>query len=112
MVKHYGGRQKLLMTDTDSWLLHIQTIDVCRDMLDDLNSYNTSDYLRDHFAYNTKNKKVLGKVKDKMNGRSVKEFIGLRQKMYSLLEADGHEKKIAKGISKRVKKSFATQRVL
>ena len=32
----------------------------------------------------------------------MQEFVGLRPKMYSLLEADGHEKKAAKGISKRV----------
>ena len=37
-----------------------------------------------------------------MNGRPVQEFVGLRLKMYLLLEADGHEKKTAEGISKRV----------
>ena len=41
-------------------------------------------------------------MKDELNGRSVREFFGLRPKMYSLLEADSLEKKTAKGISKRV----------
>ena len=102
MVKRYGSRVKLLITDTDSFILHVQTSDVYRDMVEDINAYETSDYPQNHFAYNVKNKKVLGKMKDELNGRPVREFVGLRPKMYSLLEADGREKKMAKGISKRV----------
>ena len=102
MVKRYGNRVKLLMTDTDSFILHVQTPDVYRDMVENFGSYDTSDYSQTHFAYSTKNKKVLRKMKDELNGRPVQEFVGLRPKMYSLLEADGHEKKTAKGISKRV----------
>ena len=41
-------------------------------------------------------------MKDELNGRPVQEFVGSRPKMYLLLEADGHEKKTAKGIFKRV----------
>ena len=102
MVKRYGSSVKLLMTDTDSFIIHVQTPDVYRDMAEDIDAYDTSDYPQNHFAYSVKNKKVLGKMKDELNGRPVQEFVGLRPKMYSLLEADGHEKKTAKGISKRV----------
>ena len=102
MVKRYGSSVKLLMTDTDSFIIHVQTPDVYRDMAEDIDAYDTSDYPQNHFAYSVKNKKVLGKMKDELNGRPIQEFVGLRPKMYSLLEADGHEKKTAKGISKRV----------
>ena len=102
MVTRYGSRVKLLMTDTDSFILHVQTPDVNKDMLEDIDAYDTGDYPQNHFAYSNKNKKVLGKMKDELNGRPVQEFVGLRPKMYSLLEADGHEKKTAKGIPKRV----------
>ena len=101
MGTRYGSCVKLLMTNTDSFILHVQTPDVYRDMLEDIDAYDTSNYPQNHFAYN-KNKKVLGKMKDELNGRTVQEFVGLRPKMYSLLEADGHKKKTAKGISKRV----------
>ena len=44
---------------------------------------------------------VLGKMKDETAGKPIKEFVGLRSKMYSLL-VDGKEKKTAKGIKKSV----------
>ena len=97
----YGEKAQLLMTDTDSLVYHIETKDVYADVLADLDSYDTSDYPSSHPAFSTRNKKVLGKMKDEYNGRPIAEFVGLRPKMYSILEADGHEKKKAKGISKR-----------
>ena len=36
---------------------------------------------------NNTNKKVLEKFKDEMAGVPIREFIGLRSKMYSILEA-------------------------
>ena len=95
MVKRYGSRVKLLMTDTDSFIIHVQTSDIYRDIIKDLEAYDTSDYPPNHFAYSNKNKKVLGKMKDELNIRPVREFVSLRSKMYSLLEANGHKKKTA-----------------
>ena len=100
MVKRYGSRMKLLMTDTYSFICHVQTPNVYRDMVEDIDAYDTSDYPQNYFAYNVKSKKVLGKMKEELNGKPVQEFFGLRPKMYSLLEAEGHEKKTVKGISK------------
>ena len=40
-------------------------------------------------------------MKDETAGKPIKEFVGLRSKMYSLL-VDGKEKKTAKGIKKIV----------
>ena len=89
------------MTDTDSLVYHLETEDVYADMASNLDDYDTSDYPSSHPAFSTRNKKALGKMKDEYNGRPIVEFVGLRPKMYSILEADGHEKKKAKGISKR-----------
>ncbi len=41
-------------------------------------------------------------MKDEYNGRPILEFVGLRPKMYSILEVSGKEQKKAKGINKRV----------
>ena len=43
-------------------------------------------------------------MKDETAGKPIKEFVGLRSKMYSLL-VDGKEKKTAKGIKKSVETS-------
>ena len=82
IVKRYGSRVKLLMTDTDSFILHVQTPDVYRDMEEDIDAYDTGDYPQNHFAYNVKNKKVFRKMKDELNGRPVQVFVELRPKMY------------------------------
>ena len=39
---------KLAYTDTDSFMYHIQTHDLYKDMADNLNAYDTSDYQVDH----------------------------------------------------------------
>jgi hypothetical protein len=101
IIKKYANRARLLMTDTDSLIYHITTADVYTDMMMDIDAYDTSEYPQDHPLFNTKNKKVLGKMKDEYKGRLIKEFVGLRPKMYSILDVDNAEKKTAKGISYR-----------
>ena len=51
------------------------------------------------------NKKIIGKFKDEIEGEPIKEFIGLRSKMYSIKLDNDIEKKTAKGIVKSVIKS-------
>ena len=100
----YGERCQLLYTDTDSLVLQIETEDVYRDVLDDLDKYDTSDYPKDHFLYSANNKKVLGKMKDEFAGKPIEEYVGLRPKMYSI---KGLAKK-AKGVKKYVVKKEIT----
>ena len=104
--QRYGDNAKLLMTDTDSLVYYIKTKDVYEDMLQDQDAYDTSEYPTSHKLFNIKNKRVLGKMKDEYKGNLIKEFVGLRPKMYSILEADGHEKKTAKGIAKKTSKKI------
>ena len=39
----YGSRAKLAYTDTNSFIYHIQTPDLCKDMADNWDAYYTSD---------------------------------------------------------------------
>ena len=64
--------------------------------------HDTSDYPKDHPQYSAANKKVVGKMKDECAGRPIAEYVGLRPKMYSILEADGRNIKKAKGVKKSV----------
>lgn len=103
----YGNRAKLLFTDTDSLTYVIETDDIYQDMYQDKHQFDFSGYPHDHPCYNTENKKVLGKMKDELNGIPLKSFCGLRAKMYSL--TDGHvEKKTAKGINRCVTEKILT----
>ena len=69
--------------------MEIQTEDVYQDMAKHARLYDTSDYPEDHPLYSTVNKKVLGRMKDECAGRAIAEYVSLRPKMYSILEADG-----------------------
>ena len=51
--------------------------------------------------YNDLNKLVIGKMKDETAGVAIKEFVGLKPKMYSFL-VENNEHKKAKGISKNI----------
>ena len=66
--------------------------------------YDTSDYPPEHPLHSIANKKVLGKMKDECAGRPIAEYVGLRPKMYSILEAGGGNIKKAKGVKKNVVK--------
>ena len=74
----YAERVKLLYTDTDSLILEFQTEDLYEDMDEMLDEYDTSNYSQDHPLYCTANKKVVGKFKDELGGKLLKEFVGLR----------------------------------
>ena len=104
LKNQYGERCQLLYTDTDSLLLEIQTEDVYRDMGQHAGLYDTSEYPREHPLHSVENKKVVGKMTDECAGRPIAEYIGLRPKMYSILEANGDNIKKAKGVKKYVVK--------
>ena len=43
------------------------------------------------------NKKVLDKIKDEYGGKSIEKFVGLKSKMYSILDESNNEKITSKG---------------
>ena len=96
----YADRVKLLYTDTDSVIVHVQTDDLYKDMLESAAIYDTSNYPASHPLYSTNNKKVIGKFKDELGGKLLTEFIGIRPKMYSYVGEDSGKR--AKGVKKSV----------
>ncbi|KAL9972954.1 hypothetical protein ACROYT_G019355 [Oculina patagonica] len=105
LKKEYGERCELLYTDTDSLLLEIETEDVYADMAENIDKYDTSDYPKDHSLFSTKNKKVLGKMKDECAGKLISECVCLRPKMYSIMTEDKKNIKKAKGVKECVTKN-------
>ena len=101
----YGSKAKLLFTDTDSFLYEIQTEDFYKDIAGDVKDrFDTSDYPEGHPSGIPTgiNKKVLGMFKDEAAGKIIKEFVGLRAKLYSYKMDEGKENKRCKGIKKAV----------
>ena len=89
----YGDKMRLAYTDTDSFVIHIETEDIHEDLKQIEDYMDFSDYPTDHPNYNIANKKVLGKSKHEMNGGITTEFIGLKPKMYVMKVEDGKEQK-------------------
>ena len=101
----YKNKAKLLFTDTDSLMYEIETEDFYKDISGDVKDrFDTSDYPDRHPSGipTGENKKVLGMFKDETAGKIIKEFVGLRAKMYSYKMYEGEESKRCKGIKKQV----------
>ena len=104
----YGDKAKLLFTDTDSLMYEIETEDFYKDISGDVKDrFDTSDYPENHPSGIPTgiNKKVLGMMKDEAAGKIIKEFVGLRSKLYSFIMDDGEETKKCKGIKRQVVES-------
>ena len=107
----YGAKAKLLFTDTDSFMYEIETEDFYKDISGDVKDrFDTSDYPENHPSGIPTgiNKKVLGMFKDEAAGKRIKEFVGLRAKLYSFIMEDGKENKRCKGVKKQVVESSIT----
>jgi hypothetical protein len=99
----FGNKSKLLFTDTNSFCINIETEDVYKDMRENPELFDFSNYPTNHPNYSTANKKIVGKFKDETAGGCVEKFIGLKSKMYSLKYADNY-KNTCKGVQKCVAK--------
>ena len=77
MKSEFGERCQLLYTDTDSLLLEIQTEDVYKDMVEQVELYITSDNPKEDPLHSEMNKKVLTKMKDQCAGRPIAKYVGL-----------------------------------
>ena len=97
----YDDKIKLVYTDTDSYVIKVETDDLHEDFKE-INEYmDFSDYNVEHPNYDKTNKKVLGKFKDEMNGKIITHFIGLKPKAYCYkVYGDDKEHKKSKGVVK------------
>ena len=96
----HADNVKLCYMDTDSFVMHVNTDDFYHDISNDVN------LLFDTSNYSTKllrplpigiNKKVLGKFKDELGGKTMSEFCALKAKAYAYKLNDDSECKKAKG---------------
>ena len=54
--------------------------------------FDLSNYRKSSKYFCSDNKKVVGKMKDEYGGKSILKFVGLKSKMYSILDESNNEK--------------------
>ena len=67
--------------------------------------FEFSNYPQDLKIFDPVNKKVIGKMKDEFKKKIISEFVGLKSKMYFLIDVNHEKIKKAKGVNKNVVKS-------
>ena len=82
----YGDKSHLLSADTDSFESGIETPDIYKDMIGMKEHFilsnfdSTKPYRQTEFGAN---KAVRGKMNNEASGNLIREFVGLRPRMYS-----------------------------
>jgi len=70
-------------------------------MGDDLDLYDTGNFVLDHPQYSESNRRVLGKLKSETGSSPPSEFVGLRANMYSLVAPNKSFTKVKGGGSRK-----------
>ena len=92
----YSDNVKLCYMNADSFIMHIKTGDVYKDIANGVEGrFDTSNYEINRPLTSERNKKVIGLIKDKLEGKIMTEFVALRPKTYSYLTDDCKEDKKA-----------------
>ena len=92
----------VLMSDTDSWVLHAKQ-DSSDKLIETLGEsfMDCSNYDESHRLFSTHNKAVVGKFKNEVPKTSIKRFVGIRAKSYAFDTASGEDDtRKCKGIKK------------
>ena len=108
----YGEKCRLAYTDTDSFILEIETPNLYEDMEKHLEEwYDTSNYPKEHPLYSADRKKKVGYMKDEMGGSAIGTVACCSAKVYSFQNLKGEDTvKKAKGVKKVViKKDLTTE---
>ena len=103
MLPLYRDKCKVMYTDTDSLIYHVECENIYENMKRDITRFDTSDYpIGNAYGMPLENKKVPGLMKDENNGAIMTEFVGLRAKMYAMRVDGKKDTKKAKGVKSSV----------
>ena len=112
LVPHFADKIQLLATDTDSFILSLQTDDLTKDFYQLREHFDFSNFPPSHPLYSTKNKAVPGFMKVEYGPRVMEEFCGLRSKLYGIrFRREEEEEEVAVKKAKGVKRSVVEKEV-
>ena len=97
----------LIMTDTDSLVFSVN----CHNFFGKykkLNLFDFSNFKTNNFLYSNENRKALLFFKDENPSDFIKEFIGLRSKLYVIKTVSNYEDKKCKGYKRKFKDTLLT----
>ena len=95
MIRKFNTR--LSFTDTDSLCYEFHEKNPYKKMYKYKKLFDLSNFPVSSKYYCSDNKKVVGKMKDEYGGKSILKFVGLKSKMYSILDESNNEKITSKG---------------
>ena len=81
----------MLLTDIDNLMYKIEVENVYDDFYKDKDLFDFSICPKDSKYYNNSNNLVVGKLKDETCGAPMKNFVGLKSKIYIFITKDNHE---------------------
>ena len=99
---YFQNTVTLCATDTDSFIMNLSVPDLYSELEHLKNSFDFSNYDRQHQLYSNSNATVPGKFKDEFPSMHIEKFIGLRPKCYAIKMVNGSEVKKAKGVKKDI----------
>ena len=101
VITKYVEDLELCYMDTNSLVYHIKTEDSYSDIAGDVKeTFDMSRFIQPRPLPISKNKKVIGLMKDELGGEIVTKSIALRLKSYAYRKLDNKEDKRCKGIKK------------
>ena len=79
----YGDKAETLLTDTDGLRYKFGTENFYDELYQDKELFDFSNYQKGSKYYSCANSLVVSKMKDKTSGLPIKDFAGLKSKMYT-----------------------------
>ena len=95
MIRKFNTR--LLFTDIDSLCYELHEENLYKKMYKFKELFHLSNFPVSSKYYCSDNKKVVGKMKDEYGRKSTAKFVGLKSKMYSILDESNNKKSTNKG---------------
>ena len=90
IIRKFNTRS--LFTDTDSLCYELHEKNLYKKMYKYKELFDLSNFPVSSKYYCSDNKKVVGKMKDEYGGKSIVKFLGLKSKMYSILDESINKK--------------------
>jgi hypothetical protein len=106
VIKPTLGKCEVLMSDTDSFILAVETNKKRNNLMKLKHIIDFSNYPTESKHYNENNKNELGFWKDELQGKVMTEFCGLRSKTYAFLIKEKEKEPVLQSKCKGITKSY------